>query len=110
MAVLTDPPNGGIHHHMSYMGSNPNHFAWSNTNPVVNGTHWRLKIGSAPFGYNLYPGNPNGNPVPFGQLYDDFAKPNVNLSNRKIYATVEWQDNAGNWNSGGVYSTITCMQ
>lgn len=107
MAVLTVPANGGVHNHG---GANPNYFQWSNTNPYVpSGQNWRLKIGSAPFGYNLYPGNPNGNPIPFSQLYDSYAKPNVSLTNKKCYVTIEWKDSGGNWNNGGIYSTFTCM-
>ncbi|HEU4686045.1 MAG TPA: hypothetical protein VFS39_16180 [Nitrospira sp.] len=106
MALLSVPPNGGIHNHTA---GNANYFQWSNTNPFVSsGQNWRLKIGTAPFGYNVYPGTANGNPVPFSQLYDNTAKPNLNYSNQRLYATIEWQDNAGNWNNGGTYCMFTC--
>jgi len=52
MALLINPASGATHYHTS---PNANPFQWSNTNPIVpTGTNWRLKIGSAPFGYNYY--------------------------------------------------------
>jgi len=104
MAKLILPADGAAHHHGS---ATANKFQWSNVYPTVsNGTHWRLKIGSAPFGYNYY----FGNPVPFAQLYDATNKPKLmTLSNRLCYAVVEWSmDNGRTWNSGGRYTPFTC--
>lgn len=102
MGTLTNPANGATHHH-TY--TNANVFQWSDTNPVVpSGTNWRLKIGSAPFGYGYYAGKA----VPFTQLYD----PNVYLtlmSGQKCYATVEWSTDGGNnWSNGQNYTTFFC--
>jgi hypothetical protein len=100
MAVLTNPANASTHRH-GHAGSN--NFTWSNTNPVVgSGTHWRLKIGSAPFGWNYY----LGNPVPFNQLSDTGQKPPLNA---KCFGTVEWSTNNGaSWSNGGTYTWYNC--
>jgi hypothetical protein len=104
MATLTNPANGATHHH-TYI--NANVFQWSDTNPyVANGTNWRLKIGSGPFGYNYYNGTLY--PVPFTQLSDS----NVYLTlmyGQKCYATVEWStDHGTSWNNGGTYTYFFC--
>ncbi len=100
MAVLNNPGNATTHHHM-LAGSN--YFTWVNTNPYVPaGTNWRLKIGSAPFGYNYY----LGPAVPFSQLSDSGQKPPLNT---RCFATVEWSTDGGNsWSNGGTYSWYTC--
>ena len=94
MAVLNNPANGSTHRHMQ-AGSNT--FTWSNTNPVVGGNpYWRLKIGSAPFGYNYFLG------TPVQTLSDSAAKPQLTA---KCYATVEWSTTAnGPWSNGGTYT------
>jgi len=104
MALLINPANGATHHHTSPPPS-AKVFQWSNTNPIVTtGTNWRLKIGSAPFGYNYY----FGPQVPFTQLHDD----NVGLSvpsGTRCCATVEWSTNNGtSWNNGGTYTVFYC--
>ena len=103
MALLINPANGATHHHTSPPPS-ARVFQWSNTNPIVtNGTYWRLKIGSGPFGYNYY----NGAPVPFTQLQDG----NVGLSvpsGTRSYATVEWTNGGGTWSNGGTYTFFYC--
>jgi hypothetical protein len=106
MALLINPANGATHHH-TVPPPSAKVFQWSNTNPIVpNGTHWRLKIGSGPFGYNYH----NGPPVLFTQLQDG----NVGLlsvpSGRRCYATVEWSTNGagGPWSNGGTYTSFYC--
>jgi hypothetical protein len=102
MAVLSNPANGSTHHH-GQAGSNT--FTWINTSPVVaNGTHWRLKIGTAPYGYN----KSLGNPIPFATLSDTAQKPALTA---KLYGTVEWSTNNGaSWNNGGTYTWYNCAQ
>ena len=102
MALLINPASGATHNHGS---ANAKVFKWNNTNPVVpTGTHWRLKIGSGPFGYNYY----YGTRVPFTQLQDG----NVSLSltnGIRCYATVEWSTNGGStWSNGGTYTFFYC--
>jgi len=104
MAKLTTPADGATHHHHN-VGANK--FEWSNSYPSVStGTHWRLKLGSAPFGYNYY----FGSPVPFSQLYDSNPKPKLqSLSNQRCFAVVEWSTDQGRtWNNGGRYTTFKC--
>ena len=98
MALLTTPAST-----LHYLQPNANVFIWSNTNPTVpTGTHWRLKIGKAKFGYNYY----FGNPVPFTQLED--RNVNLMLNNLPCYATVEWSTDGGNsWTNGINYTTFT---
>lgn len=100
MALLTTPASGATHNHSQ---ANANVFQWSNTNPYVpSGSHWRLRIGSGPFGYNYY----KGNSVPFTQLYDDKVYLMLNV---KCYATVEWSSDGGvNWSNGGTYTYFYC--
>lgn len=102
MALLTTPANGATHLHTL---ANAKVFKWSNTSPTVpSGSYWRLKIGSAPFGYNYY----FGAPVPFAQRED--RNVNIMLNNStKCYATVEWSVNGGaTWTNGGAYTHFYC--
>lgn len=101
MAKLTTPADKSTHKHTQ---ANAKTFKWSNTNPTVTtGTHWRLKIGSAPFGYNYY----FGPPVPFTQLED--RNVNLMLVGKSCFAVVEWSTNGGTtWTNGMNYTTFTC--
>ena len=100
MAVLTTPANGAIHKHTQ---ANANVFRWQNTNPIVpTGTHWRLKIGKAKFGYNYYFGT-----VPFTQLFDD--RVHLMLNGLLCYAIVEWSTDGGiSWSNGMNCTSFTC--
>lgn len=100
MALLTSPKPSGGHHHLNHAEKT---FKWDNTLPTVSSaTHWRLKIGSAPFGYNYY----FGGKVPFGQRYDSNVTLNVT---KKCYATIEWStDNGSTWSVPMRYDIFYC--
>jgi hypothetical protein len=104
MALLISPANGTDHHHAQ---AGANTFAWTNTNPIVNNaTHWRLKLGTTPFSWNKY----LGNPIPVGTLSDSsMNKPAVS---GVLYGTVEWSTtgSGGPWSNGGTYIWYNCMQ
>lgn len=104
MALLINPANGATHRH-TVPPPSAKVFQWSNTNPIVpTGTHWRLKIGSGPFGYNYY----FGVKVPFTQLQDGKVGLTV-PSGTRCYATVEWSTNGGStWSNGGTYTFFYC--
>jgi len=101
MANLSIPANGSEHNHMT----GTKKFQWKNENPIVTGaTHWRLKIGSAKFGYDFYRGV-----VPFTQLYVDNVNLNMSTLPKSCFATVEWSTNNGaTWTSAMDYTTFKC--
>jgi hypothetical protein len=104
MAKLSIPPNNGSHTHAT---STPRRFQWTNANPTVTGaTYWRLKVGSAKFGYNFYIGT-----APFSQTYiDPVTLINMSTFPKGCYATVEWSFNGtgGPWTHAQDWTTFTC--
>lgn len=104
MAKLSNPPNGSTHGHASGTTT----FQWTNANPTVTGaSHWRLKVGSAKFGYNFYIGT-----VPFSQTYvTSVHLNNMSTLPKSCFATVEWSFNGagGPWTSAMDWTTFTCI-
>jgi hypothetical protein len=103
MAKLSKPPDGSSHNH----ATGTKRFEWTNANPTVTGaSHWRLKVGSAKFGYNFYIGT-----VPFSQRFvDPINLINMSTLPKGCFATVEWSFNGtgGPWTSAQDWTTFTC--
>lgn len=102
MAKLSNPADKSTHNHMTGTKT----FRWTNANPTVIGaTHWRLKVGSSKFGYNLYIGT-----APFLQTHVDNVNLNMSTLPKGCFATVEWSLNGagGPWTSAQDWTTFTC--
>ena len=100
MPQVTYPAHGTSHKH-GQAGANV--FTWNNQNPnVPNVTDWRLRVGTSPYGYNLYIGT-----VPGWQ----YQANNVNLmaQGQTLYTVVEYSiNNRASW-SYGTLSSFYCI-
>jgi len=99
MPQVTYPAQSTTHRHGQ---AGTNQFQWNNLNPTVPGvTNWRLRVGTSPYGYNLYLGTVAG-----GQYW---ASPvNLMTNGQTLYTVVEWSTNNGASWSYGTLSSFYC--
>lgn len=104
MPAISSPLNGSPHRHGVIAQRT---FIWSNTNPTVSPTHWRVLVGNTTYGGSYYTGQKIAAPADRDtNVVLNPSPPN----NAIIYAHVEWSyDNGTSWTAASNYNTYVCQ-